>query len=143
MRKLETWILLMDGLKAKILKRETSGDFVHIYGTEHIEEFYHQANIANHQFGSPRQHGGAPGVHHVFPHEENPKEIDKQNFVKKIAHFLTENRAVYDKVVLVAPDRILGYLRTSFHKEVTEKIVQEIKKDLMKIPLNKLGSHFS
>ncbi|MDP3372386.1 MAG: host attachment protein [Candidatus Paracaedibacteraceae bacterium] len=143
MKKLEKWILLMDGIKAKILKKEASGNYVHVYGTEHIEEFNHQNIVASHQAGSSTQHGGGHEGHHVFPREENAKELDKERFVKKIVSFLNENKSLYDKLVVVAPDRILGYLRAAFNKEITEKVYQEIRKDLMHVPVSELHAHLT
>lgn len=143
MKKLTKWVLLMDGSKVKILKKDDNSEaYIHIYGTEHIEK-YHQTHAHGHNHGSPKQHGGSHEGHHVFPPSDDPKEIDKENFVKKITHFLKANKDVYDKLVLIAPDRILGYLHASLDKEVKEKVFQEIRKDLTRVPLDELSSYLT
>ena len=140
MKKLTKWILLMDGTKAKILKKDSSGFYKHVYGTEHLEEFSHQKKVFNHNLASLRQHGADCGTHHIFPIDQKPKTLDMENFVKKIAIFLNQNKQLFDKIVLVVPEHILGYLRANFHNEVQEKIYQEVRKDLIKIPLSEYNS---
>ncbi len=143
MKNQSKWILLMDGLKAKVLTKNDSGTYSHIYGTEHLEEFSHQKKVFTHHLGRIRQHGVDWGNHHVFPLPEKPKKIDKELFARKLANFLNQNVIFYDKIVLVAPDHILGYLRTFLHKDVRRKIYKEIRKDLMRVPLNELDSYFN
>ncbi|MES2608507.1 MAG: host attachment protein [Pseudomonadota bacterium] len=138
MKKLIKWALLMDGLKAKVLAKSTSGMYVHIYGTERIEEFPHQKKVFTHHLGRIRQHGADQGDHHVFPLPGKPKEIDKENFARKLATFLNYNKELYEEIALIAPDHILGYLRNFLHKDVQRKIYKEVHKDLMRLPLDEL-----
>ncbi len=112
------WILLMDGQKAKVLRKDDSDTYKHIYGEEHLEEFSHEKT-------------------------EKLKKIDKELFTRKLANFLNQNVDLYDKIVLVAPDHILGYLRTFLHKDVRRKIYKEVHSDLMNVPLNELDSNLN
>jgi protein required for attachment to host cells len=41
----------------------------------------------------------------------------------------------FDKLVVVAPAKVLGNLRQAFHAEVTERIVGEIPKELTSHPI--------
>lgn len=141
MKKLITWILLMDGLKAKILAEDSSGNYQHIYGTERIEEFKHQKKVLVHHLGRIRQHGANCAERHIFTLPDKPKEIDKENFVRKLATFLNHNKELYEEVALIAPDHILGYLRNYLHKDVQRKVCKEIHKDLMRLPVNELDSY--
>jgi protein required for attachment to host cells len=143
MKKLKNWILLMDGLKAKVLTKNDLGTYKHIYGTEHLEEFSHQKKVFTHHLGRIKQHGADWGDHHVFPLPEKPKKIDKELFARKLANFLNQNVDLCDKILLVAPDHMLGYLRTFLRKEVKKKIYKEVHKDLMRVPLNELDTYLN
>lgn len=142
MKELKKWILLMDGIKAKVIARDSENNYRFIYGTQRIEGFDHQEKVHIHHLAKIKQHGGSKESHHIFPLDDKPKKIDKEIFTKKIANFLNHNQNLFDKVILVAPSQILGTLRILLHKEIKRKVCQEIQKDLMKVSLNELDAYF-
>ena len=44
-------------------------------------------------------------------------------------------RNEYDALVVVAPPRTLGELRKHYHKEVERRLVAEVPKDLVNVPV--------
>ena len=47
----------------------------------------------------------------------------------------------FDRLVLVAPPTMLGYLRKSLGSDVTAKLIAEVDKDLTKVPNEDLATH--
>ena len=41
----------------------------------------------------------------------------------------------YDRLIVIAPPRTLGELRKHYHKEVEKRLVAEVPKDLVNVPV--------
>jgi protein required for attachment to host cells len=71
------------------------------------------------------------GVRHAFEPPHDYRKIEKHRFsdaVAKALHEASENKA-FDRLVLVAPRRSLGELRSLLSARVKKQISQEIAKD--------------
>ena len=68
--------------------------------------------------------------------ETNWHKLEKHRFAKQIADVLytAAHRGDYSQLVLAAPPMIMGDLRKAMHKEVSDKVVAEISKDLTNMP---------
>jgi protein required for attachment to host cells len=68
--------------------------------------------------------------------ETNWHKLEKHRFAKEIAGMLYEaaHRGQYSKLVLAAPPMTMGDLRKALHKEVSDKVVAEVSKDLTNMP---------
>jgi protein required for attachment to host cells len=66
--------------------------------------------------------------------------LAKERFAAELAEMLytMSHKGAFDRLVLVAPDRVLGALRDTMHGEVSAKVVAELHKDLTNHPLDKL-----
>ena len=70
-------------------------------------------------------------------------ELEKERFTARVASAL-EHQVRADKVqaiVIVAPPRTLAELRHAFHKDVANRIVGEVEKDLTKHPVGDIERH--
>jgi protein required for attachment to host cells len=63
--------------------------------------------------------------------------IAEENFADEVAERLYKlaHAGAFEKLVVIAPPRVLGNLRKSFHKEVADKVVGEIPKELTARPV--------
>jgi protein required for attachment to host cells len=59
-------------------------------------------------------------------------QLAEDRFARDIAEALYRKAHAgrYDKLVVVAPPKVLGELRKSFHKEVAERLIAEVDKTL-------------
>jgi protein required for attachment to host cells len=73
----------------------------------------------------------------------DPKEVEKQRFVRQLADRLAEALAEgrFGRLVLVAPPRVLGELRAVLAEKVRATIVREVDKDLTWVPVHELPGH--
>jgi len=66
------------------------------------------------------------------PGESTSRQIDEATFAKQLARGLNDSalKQQYEHLVLVADPATLGRVRPLLHKEATQRIVAEIRKDL-------------
>lgn len=67
-------------------------------------------------------------------------ELAKERFASDLADRLYEyaHKGAFDRIVLVAAPNVLGALRKELHKEVQERVVAELDKDLTNHPLDQV-----
>src|SRR3546814_20431562 len=72
------------------------------------------------------------GSHRSAFQETDFHELEQARFAALTAELLKKRalKKEYDKLIVVAPPRTLGELRKHYHKEVEERLVGEIRKDL-------------
>lgn len=101
----------------------------------------HEEGLAEITHTKAEMHG--THVHRVAGH--SPKEGAERIAVAKLAaKALAAEWAhgTYDRIVLSAGPKVLGEIRHDLPKALHDHIVAELHKDLVKIPLHDLPSHF-
>ena len=128
-------VLIGDGQKALFLRNKGTAHQVRLE-VEHILE---QDNPATREQGTDRPGRSISSVGTARSAVEGVDWhlIAKERFAGVIAEALYrhahDNR--FDKLVVIAPAKVLGNLRKAFHAEVTDKIVGEISKELTSHPI--------
>lgn len=131
----DTLILIGDGQKALFLRNK---------GTPHqlnlkVEHILEQDNPSTREQGTdrPGRSIGSVGAARSAMEQADWHYIAEERFARAIADALYrlahDNR--FDKLVVVAPAKVLGNLRQAFHAEVTERIVGEVPKELTSHPI--------
>ena len=142
MKPITTWILLADSTQARIACNDGPGRGVTLVSGETL----HGRNLPGREIDSDRpgrtfdSHGR--GRHAMEP-PTDPRENEKQHFIRDLAALLDKEakRGRYDRLVLVAPPKALGYLRRALSDQVRDRITGEIRKDLMHLPTRDLPPH--
>lgn len=128
------WVMVGDGEKAVFLRNE--GDAT--YPNLQVVDVLQQDNPKTGDQGSdrPGRAFASVGMHRSAMQETNWHKLEKHRFAKEIADSLYQaaHRGQYSKLVVAAPPMILGDLRRAFHKEVSDKVVAEVSKDLTNMP---------
>lgn len=67
-------------------------------------------------------------------------QIEEDRFADNVADILYKraHAGKFDKLILVAPPRVLGRLRDTLHSEVRQRLIAELDKDLTKHPPAKI-----
>jgi protein required for attachment to host cells len=138
----QTWILLADGSHAKTflndgvgkgLKSVAAGTFEHSdLPTREINSDKPGVSFAS----------AGEGRHRMQP-TTDPNRQAKLAFAKQLAVFLEQSldKKKFDRLVLVAPPRMLGDLRLAMPAKVRTLVYRELDKDLMQIPEQELRIH--
>ena len=97
-----------------------------------VEDMFEQNNPPTREQGTDRPTRGANSFPRGNIDQTDWHQLNEERFASKIAdklyHLAHANR--FSRLVIVAPPKILGALRHSFHKEVLDRIEAEVPKEL-------------
>ena len=133
-----TLVLVADGRKMLFLRNHGNAIKMDL----RVEAHYQQDNPANHDQGSaaPGRSVASVGSRRSAMEETDFHQIEEDRFAAEAADLLRK-RALggdFETLVVVAPPRTLGELRKHYHKEVANRIVDEIDKDLTGRPIDEI-----
>ncbi|MEQ1610005.1 MAG: host attachment family protein [Hyphomonadaceae bacterium] len=124
------WVMVGDGEKALFFRNE--GDAT--YPNLEVVNVLKQDNPRTSEQGTdrPGRAFSSMGANRSALQETDWHKLEKHRFAKEIANTLytAAHRGKYSKLVVAAPPMIMGDLRKAFHKEVSDKVVAEVSKDL-------------
>ncbi len=140
----KTWILVAHDAGARLFENEGPGK-----GIELIEELDHpEGRERDRDFDSDRpgrsfRKNSADPRRAAMSRSESPHERVVSDFARalaqKLQHGRTSNR--YDRLVLVAPPRFLGLLRSSLDGPTAQLVVGSLDKDLAAQRESELAEH--
>lgn len=133
-----TWVLVADGEKALFLENVT--DAANPYLKVRREES--QENPPTREQGTqrPGRYHDGPQVQRSAVQETDWHRLAKERFADELAEMLygMAHDDFFEKLVIVAPPRILGELRDKMHPEVSQRVVAEIDKTLTNHPIEEI-----
>jgi protein required for attachment to host cells len=131
----DTLVLVGDGKKALFLRNKGTPQQPNLQ----VEQVLEQDNPATREQGTdrPGRFSQRAGQARSAMEQADWHYIAEERFAGAIADALYRlahgNR--FDKLVVVAPAKVLGNLRQAFHAEVAQRIVGEIPKELTSHPI--------
>lgn len=131
----DSFVLVADGRKSLFFRNQGDADFPNLQ----IEDKEVQDNPAHHEQASDSagmsmksKDGRGGSMEEVDFHQQ-----EEDRFAADTAEML-QARALsndFEALVVVAPPRTLGELRKHYHKEVEKRLVAEVPKDLVNVPV--------
>jgi protein required for attachment to host cells len=90
-----------------------------------------------------RSYESVGGQRHAIEREEDPRQREAVRFAKRISRRLDEARrkGEYDELIVVAGPPFLGLMRKELSRPTRERVVHEIRKDLVHSPVESLRRH--
>ncbi|HYM32204.1 MAG TPA: host attachment family protein [Candidatus Cybelea sp.] len=131
-----TWIVVADGARARFFREndERTG-LVPALASDMVGEEVHgrSADLKSDHPGRAFASAGG-GTRHSYEPKHDYHKFEKHKFAAEVARMLEQACVAgqFDSLVLVAPRRSLGELRTLLTKKVQEKVAEELPKDLTK-----------
>ena len=126
----DTWVLVADGEKALFLRNEGDEDYPNLQVVRKVE---HDIPPTREQGSdSPGRYAdGGPNQRSSFA-ETDWHALEQHRFAKELSGLLYKmaHRHRFERLVIVAPPKVLGGLRGELHKEVSDKVVGEHAKTL-------------
>ena len=126
------WIIAADSVNARIFSCENRNsplqeidDLTHPAGRMKAGEL--ESDKPGRSFDS-----GGQGRHSMEP-EHTRKDKESRVFVEQISDYLSEHQNEYDELIFICPPRFLGILRKHLDKTVSNKVIREIDKDVVKL----------
>ena len=128
-------VLIGDGQKALFLRNKGTAHQVKL----EVEQVLEQDNPATREQGTdrPGRSNASVGVARSAMEETDWHDIAEERFAGELADALYRHAHanLFDKLVIIAPPKILGNLRKAFHPEVAERVAAEIPKELTSHPV--------
>lgn len=139
-----TWILLADSSHARVFLNEGVGQ-----GVSPIAEGTFDAPV----LPTREINADKPGVsfdsvgegrHRMQPTTDPNRQV-KLAFAKRLVSFLEQanNKQKYDRLILIAPPRMLGDLRSALPAKIGNLVYGKLDKDLMHISERDLPDHLA
>jgi protein required for attachment to host cells len=139
-----TWFLIAAGAGARIVVRSARGT-----GYVTRQSFASaDARLPSHELGaSPpgrTQQQSSMGRHAIAPHKDLHADA-RTAFIATVAAALNAAavRGEFDRLVVIAAPRVAALLRGGLTPAVCDRIVAELRKDLMKVPDHELARHIA
>jgi len=131
-------VLVGDGQKALFLRNRGNPRHVDLV----VERILEQDNPATREQGTdrPGRSIASLGVARSAMEEVDWHHIAKERFANEIAKALYRHAHanLFERLVIIAPPKILGKLRKAFHPEVVDRIAAEIPKELTSHPVSEI-----
>lgn len=133
-----TWIVVMDSSVANFYRMHRDAS-----GTARIDEVadameshlhHHSRDLKSDQPGRGFESGDSATRHAMEPRHDYHK-LEKHDFVRAVAGALksAHDAQKFERLVLVAPARSIGELRSELADAVRKTVWREIEKDLVKL----------
>ncbi|AWN73557.1 host attachment protein [Legionella anisa] len=134
-----TWILTTDSSTCRIYKSTTKP-----YQFSLVKEFLHpEGTLRESKMTSSRSGRFNTGstTQGTYAQQSDPKEIENDNFARKIAEELDSgrNNHDYDQLIIVAPPHMNGLLLQHTNKHINNLIIHNIKNDVIHLTEQKLS----
>lgn len=128
------WVMVGDGEKALFFRNEGDATYPNLQIVNVMEQ--HNPKSSEQGTDRPGRSSSSVGTARSAMQETNWHKLEKHRFAKEIADVLysAAHRGQYSKLVIAAPPMIMGDLRKAMHKEVSDKVVAEVSKDLTNMP---------
>ncbi|HZD26029.1 MAG TPA: host attachment protein [Alphaproteobacteria bacterium] len=142
MKKICTWVLVADSAHARLFRNDGPGK-----GLELIEQHSDEApTLPGRELVSDRPgrtNDRAGYARHAMEPATDPRENETNIFCHRVVDLLSavNKREQFDRLVLVAPPKILGELRGLLPKMLASRVTGELPKNLTKIRDADLAGH--
>lgn len=124
-----TWILVSDGAEARIYSYNGPKHKLTVVNGaifSHINE--PTSSLTESERGRVSQTNIGPRSNTTTGLD--PHEHEKQKFARELAHYLEQQDQNFERLILAAPPKMLGYLRDQLSKKQLDKTIASIDKDL-------------
>ncbi len=140
-KKRQTWIVIADGARARILKRVGRGKPLAL--VEEMSSADSRRPTREQGTGKPGRGFSPASGRHEFSDPVDWHEAAKAEFLKQLAGRVLEwsRQDAFDEIILVAPPKALGELRSQLGGRLGKRLKGELNKDLTRLPVHELGAH--
>lgn len=132
------WVVIADGAKALFLRNEGDEKFPNLQVFREEE----QDNPPNREQAANRRgrFNDGPSAHRSAVDDTDWHELAEERFAKQLAEILYKqaHNGSFSQIVIVAAPAVLGDVRKEMHKEVADRVIAEIDKDLTNHPVHEI-----
>ncbi|RCK42647.1 host attachment protein [Thalassospira xiamenensis] len=140
------WILVADGGKAHVIAVTRDAEGRHLETVEEMRADNRSSQeIASDKPGRGFANPAGNQQRHAMPPASDPHEHAQKEFVDDVVRYLADEckQGRFDNLIVIAPPKVMGEVRTKMPKPLAEALDGEIVKDLTNVPLGDLPRHLS
>ncbi len=135
--------VIADGGRARFVERDEEGAFRTI--ASFVSSEIHERS---HDLGTDRParvKESSNAARHAVQPRRDLHSAAKEDFVKHVAGEIDgeQERGRFDRLVLVAPPRVLTELKEKLSKTMAKLVADGLQKDLTKVPDHELAAHLA
>lgn len=141
-----TWIVIADGMHARVLRREhRGGPLLPALDREFVDPAVHGFARDMKSDRPGRAFDTGSGMRHAMEPRHDPHEYEKHRFARQIAALINAaaEQNAFQQLVVAAPPKVLGELRAELDHHARRLVIGEVPRDLIKTPLAELPSHLA
>lgn len=133
------WIIVADKKAARIYHSDATFERFGLVRTLRNSHVHPDADELG---GRGATQSGPGGSQSRFERHTDPEDAERSRFAKEVAHVLTEGhqRKDWERLVLVAPPKLLGDLREALPADLAKHLVASIDKELTQVPEHELAA---
>lgn len=139
-----TWIIVAESARARIFTvSEIGGKFQEVADLSHPESRLHDRELSSDLPGRTfDSHGDG---RHAMEQATGPQEQEAQAFATEITRQIDrgQREGNFDSLVLVAPPKFLGRLRSELSKSARNAVIGELDKNLVETDTKTIERHVS
>jgi protein required for attachment to host cells len=132
------WVVVADGSKALFLKNAGNEKFpnLEVFRKETQDNPPNRDQMSD----KPGRLSDGPQGHRSAVSEADWHALAENDFAADLAEKLYKraHKGKFDEIVLVAAPSVLGQVRKRLHKEVSDRVIAEIDKDLTNHPVDRI-----
>lgn len=141
-----TWIVVADGMRARVFRQDKRGaPLIPALDQDLINPAAHGFAHDLRSDGSGRAFDTGSGARHRIEPRTDPKTHEKEVFARTVARLVDEaaQRNTFQRLILVAPPKTLGALRTNLAGRTKGLVAKELDRDLTLATAPQLASHLA
>ncbi len=133
-----TWALVMDAGHAYIAQQPSRiEDFEIIQKFEHD----HSSTSSHERDQQGRVFESGVNMRHAYEKKHDWHTLQKEEFAQEMGTFINSSESRFDELIIIAPPKMLGWLREHFSKDVELKIKKELGKEIAQLSHTELKEY--
>ncbi len=124
-----TWVVVLDAQQARLFMKGAQGNLEAI-GYPMYAEPVRTNPDSRHSLGRTFNSNGGNIRHIIEPHTPEWTQECKE-FIKHVVEYLEASLWEYDRLIIAAPPKMLGFFRKALSKPVQDKVILELNKDFI------------
>jgi protein required for attachment to host cells len=141
MKHARIWYIIADGGRARFVERDEQGAYRTVVSFVAAELHDRSSDLGRDRPSRVKESANA--ARHAVEPRRDLHEAAKEDFVKLVAEEIEaeHGRDQFDRLVLIAPPRVLTELKQKLSKPMAKIVVNDLQKDLTKVPDHDLTEH--
>ena len=137
------WYVIADGGRARFVAKDENGAFRTVLGFVATDMHKRSSDLGRDRPARVKESANA--ARHAVEPRRDLHEAAKEDFIALVVEEIAaeHGNGQFDQLVLVAPPKVLPELKQKLSKPMAALVVNDLQKDLTKVPDHDLAEHLA